>query len=366
MIDRSLLETARVAAGLTQGSLAKALGKTQPFISQVERGERDLPSDLLPRWAEACEVPPTFFLRPEGPLSESVSGMVHRRMKTLPAKPFHRANAQLQMACMQVDSLFAEVDIVPALDLPVLPASIGPEDAAATVRREWRIPEGPLPNLVALIESAGIPVLLLESFHEKHSAASQRGRWFDWLIALNADHPSSRRRFTLSHELGHIVLGHQSGAVVDDGDSARLEAEADAFASALLMPEHLAVRELRNPDLRKLIQLKQRWRVSVAFLIRRAGDLGLIDSNRRQSLYIQLSTQPGGRRREPGEFESETPTLVAQIIRSLEDDGLTLDEIADLATTHEDTLRTRYLGERPRLRAAPDRAPRAHLQLQRP
>ncbi len=188
MSDPRLFELARVAAGLTQGALAKELGKTQPFISQVERGERDVPRDLLAAWSTACQVPPSYFSRTEGPLSDSVAGMVHRRMKTLPTKPFHHANAQLKLVCLEVDSLFAEVDVVPALELPNLPPDTGPADAAEAVRRAWRISPGPLPNLVQLIESAGIPVMLLDSFHEKHSAASHRGRWFDWLIAVSYTH----------------------------------------------------------------------------------------------------------------------------------------------------------------------------------
>jgi hypothetical protein len=150
---------------LTQGGLAKKLGKSQPFISQVERAERDIPPDLISAWAEACLVPPSYFRRPEGPLSDSVAGMVHRRMKTLPAKPFQRANAHVTLACMEVDSLYAEVDVEPALEVPQLPSGIGPGDAALTVRRQWRVPDGPLPNLVSLVERAGIPVLLFPHVH---------------------------------------------------------------------------------------------------------------------------------------------------------------------------------------------------------
>jgi Zn-dependent peptidase ImmA (M78 family) len=292
--------------------------------------------------------------------------MVHRRMKTLPTKSFHLANAQVKLACLEVDSLFSEVDVVPALELPELPLKVGPADAADAVRRTWRVAPGPLPNLVALIEGTGIPVLLLDSFHEKHSAASHRGRWFEWLIALNARHPASRRRFTLAHDLGHIILGHDGGVALDDVDAKRLESEADAFAAALLLPEENAKRELRNIDFRRLVVLKERWHVSIAFLIRQAFDFGLIDGQRRQWLYIQLGSQPGGRRREPAEFEPETPTLVRKMIDSLVADGLSLADIAELAATKESTLRHRYLDERPPLRSLGEKPARTLLRLQRP
>ncbi len=366
MTDPRLIELARIGAGLTQGALAKQLGKTQPFISQIERGERDIPKDLLPLWAQTCEVPVSYFARTEGPMSDTVAGMVHRRMKTLPTKPFQRANAQVKLACLEVDSLFAEVDVIPALELPHLAPGVGPADAADLVRRTWRVPPGPMPDLVALIEAAGVPVLLLDSFHEKHSATSQRGRWFEWMIALNAQHPASRRRFTLAHDLGHIVLGHDGAIVADDTEAKRLEAEADEFAAALLIPEADARRELRTIDLRRLLLLKQRWQVSVAFLIRQAYNHGLIDAHRRQWLYVELGQQPGGRRREPGEFKPEEPTLVRKMIESLLADGLTVAEVADIATTEETTLRRRYLGEQGGLRVLGDRPTRTRLELHRP
>ena len=362
--DSVLVELARISAGLTQGALAKGVGVSQPFVSQVERGERPIPAEHLAKWAELCDVPPSFFTRTETPLQDDVSGMVHRRMKTLPTKPFNLANAQVKVACLQIDSLFSEVEIEPALTIPDLPPSIGPADAADSLRRAWQVPTGPLPDLVALVESAGIPVILLESFHDKHSATSHRGRWVKWIVALNANHTASRRRFSLAHDLGHIVLGHEPHDVVgEEGGPQRLEAEADEFAVALLFPYEDSLRELRGADLRRLIALKQRWRVSVAFLIRRAHVLGLINDAKRQSLYIQLSSLPGGRRREPNEFEAEEPTLIRRIVESLQQDGLSVREVADFATVTEHNLRERFLGERPSLRVVPRHPARTRLDL---
>lgn len=366
MTDPVLIELARVSAGLTQGQLAKTLGKSQPFISQVERGERDLPPDLLEDWAAACEVPTRFLLRKELPLDEALAGMVHRRMKTLPAKPFNLAIAQVKLTALALDSLFAEIEVQPAVSLPQLPPACSPTDAAATLRRAWRVPSGPLPDLVGLIESSGLPVVLLDSFHEKQSATSHRGRWFDWLIALNARHPASRRRFTLAHELGHIVLNHDATVAQDDDAAAEMEQDADAFAAALLMPAADVRRELRGPlPFHRLVALKERWRVSVAFLIRQALDHGVIDARRRQLLEMELSAQPGGRRREPGEFPEETPTLVRRLVEALVADGLTRADVADLMTVSEDALAVRYLGEPRRLRPVDGGAPRTVVQLDR-
>lgn len=65
-------------------------------------------------------------------------------------------------------------------------------------------------------------------------------------IGINKNHPSVRRRFSLAHEIGHYLLGHEAyddgGTHVDEerpsylDPQVRQEQEANAFAAELLMP----------------------------------------------------------------------------------------------------------------------------------
>ncbi|NMO04517.1 ImmA/IrrE family metallo-endopeptidase [Gordonia sp. TBRC 11910] len=70
-------------------------------------------------------------------------------------------------------------------------------------------------------------------------------------IVINSLRPESLQRFTLAHEIGHHVLGHQDSAddqhAVDrfDPDSP-VELAAQAFAASLLMPRPLVTRALRD------------------------------------------------------------------------------------------------------------------------
>ena len=71
------------------------------------------------------------------------------------------------------------------------------------------------------------------------------------MVCVNAWHSQNRQRFTIAHEIGHIILHNEElkgGALVDktitmlrrDARSAsgvhRIEVEANQFAAALLMP----------------------------------------------------------------------------------------------------------------------------------
>jgi len=74
-------------------------------------------------------------------------------------------------------------------------------------------------------------------------------------IAVNCSHSPLRRRFTIAHECGHLVLQHEGEVFVDkhmlnrrDSTSAlavdEQEIQANQFAASLLMPREEVVRHM--------------------------------------------------------------------------------------------------------------------------
>lgn len=87
------------------------------------------------------------------------------------------------------------------------------------------------------------------------------------LLGINEDHHPHRKRFTAAHELGHLLL-HRGRSLIMDTDirvnyrnsvsslaTDREEIEANRFAAALLMPEHLLRREIAGGDFSDAAQL---------------------------------------------------------------------------------------------------------------
>lgn len=98
------------------------------------------------------------------------------------------------------------------------------------------------------------------------------------IIKLNADSVPTRKRFTLAHEIGHLLLG-KPGLRSSCGRDQELERKCDAIASELLMPTDetiSVVTSLGKPTPEKLKALASRFDVSLhaaAFRVHR--DLGL-------------------------------------------------------------------------------------------
>jgi Zn-dependent peptidase ImmA (M78 family) len=143
---------------------------------------------------------------------------------------------------------------IPKLDLDEYEGDI--ERIAALVRAHWLLPAGPLGNLTAALEVAGCIVVHSDMQGSAISGVTVSVAGIPPLILLNKDQPADRMRFTLAHELGHMVLHRFPGP--------NMEREANEFASALLMP----ARDIRGGlsgrlDLRRLAALKADWRVSM-------------------------------------------------------------------------------------------------------
>lgn len=78
------------------------------------------------------------------------------------------------------------------------------------------------------------------------------------VIGFNENHHWHRRRFTIAHEIGHLLLGHVCSGNQDD--RSYNENEANIFAGELLIPTSLIKKDYtKHSDLKKLSEL---YRVS--------------------------------------------------------------------------------------------------------
>ncbi|WP_270200072.1 ImmA/IrrE family metallo-endopeptidase [Bifidobacterium pseudocatenulatum] len=133
--------------------------------------------------------------------------------------------------------------------------------------------------------------------------------------------PGDRLRFTIAHELGHLVLHRHRRPI----DAALMEREANEFAGEFLFPETDA-RAVLAPGmtLEDYRYVKSGWGISIAASVRRAFDLGVIDHDKYTSLYVRMS-QRRWTKREPVGVKAERPVLLSQMLGrafgGLDDDG---------------------------------------------
>ncbi len=88
------------------------------------------------------------------------------------------------------------------------------------------------------------------------------------VIGVNENHPKTLQRFTIAHELGHYLNGHEHFEKTFIKDETRFydsyfqqEKEADAFAAELLMPKSILEKDLAEHGL-DIEKLKEKYQVS--------------------------------------------------------------------------------------------------------
>lgn len=344
LFNPTMFTTVKDAAGLTQTAIADYVGLSQASVSKVENGLDEPSPQFLQQVSELAGVAPEIFYQHADLLPGTLFDIFHKKRLTLPAKPLKAANAQAQLTRLHVGHLLRTFDVPVTLPFPNLNLDQheSPSEVAALTRAIWQVPNGPFPDLVKVVEATGTPVILMDLGHEKLRAMSMPGAkgYGTHVILLNDRLPPSAQRFALAHEIGHLIM-HEGVA------SEEMEKEADAFASALLMPEHDIAPKLRNVRFRDLGPLKAYWRVSLASLIYRANALGLITERHARTLYMELNKLPGGRKREPGEFAREEPALVRHVIDGYVAQGYSIPELCKLMVVTEGEFRSRFLGEAP-------------------
>jgi Zn-dependent peptidase ImmA (M78 family) len=78
-------------------------------------------------------------------------------------------------------------------------------------------------------------------------------------IGVNSNKPETRQRFTIAHEIGHYVMGHDEDTILEDFFDKKTdkEVEANKFASELLMPYEILKKDISNTpmDIPKLASL---------------------------------------------------------------------------------------------------------------
>lgn len=345
-----MLVLARELRGITQTELARNTGVAQGSISKYEGGVQEANIEHLRVLAEALDFPEEFFYR-EGDIKAVESASIfHRKRKTIPATAVSKVDAAVNMLRLDIERLFKAADAEPGLVMPQFRPGDYRSDVeyiAALVRAAWNIPSGPIRNLVAYVEAAGCVILLTSFETDKMDAVSQWKRPSPPVIIMNDLLPGERQRFSLAHELGHLVM-HK-----DEIPYEAMETEADMFASALLMPADKIKRELEPVTIEHLVQIKPSWKVSVQALIRRARDLHVITERRYTSLFQMLS-KAGYRMDEPFPLPVEEPTLLRKLLDFFYNDlEYTPQDVAKILRIHERTLRERYMQTNAGLRLVP-------------
>jgi Zn-dependent peptidase ImmA (M78 family)/DNA-binding XRE family transcriptional regulator len=323
VITPDRLRQARELRGFTQTTLARQVGVHPSAIAQLETGRTQPSPAVLEALSRATGFPPAFFTRPSGP--PLPTGSLRFRAR---AAMTARQRRQAFWYAQTLYEIMASLAVQTEYPEPRLPRLAGDPVAAARLTREalGLPPDRPIGPLIRTLERHGVWVLAIPVPLPRRDACSA---WAGSdgatpVIVVAATPAGDRRRFSVAHELGHLVLHH-----IPEGAPHVLEQQADTFAEAFLLPA-AAMREALVPPitLTTLADVKVRWGVSLQALIRRAHTLDLLTPSQYRSLSAQLGAR-GWRTREPIAVPVERPRALRQLAEILYGRPIAYPSLAD-------------------------------------
>ncbi len=363
------IKAARKMAGLSQQVLADQVNISKMMISKYENGLAIPGSGMLLALGKVLGVRVEYFLRP---VSGTLQLPRYRRRKALPKREEAMILARTQdwlERYLTIERILGEEQY---LDLPgqddcriMSPDDI--EDLALKIRKDWSLGLEPIMNVIDLLEQHGIRVFVVAA-SEKFDALTL---WYNEhpIIVVNKNMTWGRQRFSLAHELGHLLLkiepefitaiGMDSwltpgkNTIQDSGVWSVAEAgvrseeipekvsefAAKRFAAAFLVPCDSVVNELGSKrtrlEFRELRLLKLKYGLSMAAWVYRAKDCGIINKDATARHCIELNAR-GWRKKEPGEKPPEFPTrMKLLLLHALSEKMITESRYLELADNDE-------------------------------
>ncbi|MFT3932793.1 MAG: XRE family transcriptional regulator [Chitinophagaceae bacterium] len=306
-----MIELARAMRGITQKELSQSLDITQATLSKVERGELGITETTIQKIAKFSNFPISFFYQEE--VKTPISNIYFRKRASIPQKVLDKIIADVKIVLKSIDYLLEEIEIT---EYPKLKFDFTDGWTAlsiATKMREiLRIPDGPIHTPVKYFEQLGIVVFFYDC-NDVHfdglTAYTDNGVP---VIFVNKNLPNDRIKFTLGHELLHL-LAHIPCDIEPWRD---FEAEANQLPGEFFMPTKDCKTDLMRLGYNQLTGLKAYWGMSKASIIYKAKSSGCINEATYKYLMIELSRR-GERKQETGFVEIDKPTIIPQVLELL-------------------------------------------------
>ncbi len=212
--------------------------------------------------------------------------------------------------------------------------------AAAACRLRERLELGPerrIASVAELLERLGIRAIELPTELAIDGFAAAAGE--EYVVALNSTVPSDRARLNAAHEVGHVLAGDCDSNDIDNRGPN--EDRAFDFASHLLLTQEMLEVAFRERSMVGLVQFKERFGISVAAMIYRAQQSGLLAEKMAKRLWVEINRR-GWKQNEPGHVAEDRAVRFERLLdEAILDEKITIETAAQVAGVRIDELRER-------------------------
>lgn len=321
------LKKARIYRGLTVAELADHLECQRQTVSMYENKKIDNPdSAVVEKMSDILGFPVKFFYEQDRVLNV---GSTYFRALLTTNKKYRYEQIQKMEFVSAIYSFLKEYVDFPETELPTISGNASPEEAAEMLRKHWELGNRPIENLIYETEERGIVITSFETSTDNIDAFSQMidvDNNSVYTIGYSNNKTSAARlHFDVAHELGHICMHEWSEDIemLSKEEFRERENEANNFASAFLLPKDTFYFDVKQKptSIPYYTELKRKWKVSIAAMVRRAYTLEVISYEEYQ-MMMRILQRRGMRKEEPLDdvLITAQPSLLKTAVQMLLDE----------------------------------------------
>lgn len=316
------LKRIRLLKNLSLKEAGNLLNMSAPAVSKYEKGEIHPNSQKLIEFANAYNVKVLDLLK-----SHNVQEMkftAFRKRQRLQGENLELLKEIIQNKVSDYLEVI-ELNEIKSNNNKIKKYSCNNETDAALAAEEFRKDyklsiNQPIPDLINILENIGILIIEIDNTNDKFSSfdgLSEVVKGIPIIVLLN-NIDGERQRFTIAHELGHLVLDIKDKNLNE-------EKMCNNFASNLLMPKNAVINEFgisrNNISFYELRAFKNEYKVSMAAIIYRLKELNIISEYLYKKINISFSTK-GYKKHEPYSIEPEKSYQFKRLVHKLEVDNI--------------------------------------------
>lgn len=287
----SKIKSGRKLRSFSQQKLANEIGVSKQMVSKYENGISIPSSKVLMKLAKSLRLSLDYFFTTQtvelGVINfRKKSRLSVRRLDAIKEEVKHKLSNYLEVEnILQIDNVF---DV--SSQLRKLNSTLEIEKIVRQIRQDWQIGFDPVHNITQLLEDQKIKVIEIA---EEESLFDGMAALIDEkyaIIVINENFPIERKRFTLLHELGHLMLDLSGCELADKKEE---ESYCNHFAAEFLFPRLDVFKEFGqrrdNVSVPELIEVQKKYGISIQAIVFRLLDAGLISKHQHTNFYRKIN-----------------------------------------------------------------------------
>jgi Zn-dependent peptidase ImmA (M78 family)/DNA-binding XRE family transcriptional regulator len=327
------LKSARKMAGLSMEKLAIKSGGvvSKQAINKYEKGKMGPSSKVLVALSQAVGVKPDYFFRTQ---KFEVLKFEFRKK----ARMLVREKESIQYRTLDFLERYFEIEEIleaktsfenPLQDTEKVVKNVADiEKAVMAIRKAWELGEtAPISKLMEILEDKGCRIFEIDASEDFEGISA----YVDSVpvIAIRRQDDLVRKRLTILHELGHILLVFPDGMALKTKETLCYD-----FAGAFLLPEKVIKSRIGEHRINisdfEMKKIKGMYGISIRAIMKRLNRLNVIADHVYRSFCIWINQRYP--RSEPGEYlGKEYPNRFKQLVyHAAAEEVITFSRAAEL------------------------------------